>query len=88
MIHDGKYISVKLSHLTPSRKTAVYQVSNKQNIPLGLVSYRSAWRKYVFLPDTNTMFDETCLSEVSAFLNYARQLDYERQGLLTKARKS
>lgn len=34
---------------------------------LGFVSFRGAWRKYVFQPNAATLYDASCLREIAQF---------------------
>ena len=35
---------------------------------LGVVSFHPAWRKYVFWPEKNTIFDPACLRDLADFV--------------------
>lgn len=49
--------------------TRYWAVKAKQgNTPLGMVRWHSAWRRYVFRPEEDTLFDADCLCELQAFL--------------------
>lgn len=47
------------------RKTKIFQVYS--NVFLGLIHFRSQWRKFVFEPTTNVVFDSSCLNEIANF---------------------
>lgn len=52
-----------------TRKTRIWVVVQKQSRePLGEVRFWPAWRKYVFLPANNTLWDSYCLQIITAFL--------------------
>ena len=36
---------------------------------LGVVSFHPAWRKYVFWPEKNTIFDPACLRDLADFVD-------------------
>jgi hypothetical protein len=51
-------------------KTFVFRVvSNTDVRPLGLIRWWSHWRRYVFDPCGNTIFDVSCLLEISKFIH-------------------
>lgn len=48
-----------------NNKTLTYNVKNNvTNTLLGSISWHNHWRKYVFFPVGNMLFDASCLSEV------------------------
>ena len=69
MIVDGnKYIQFELDK--DSGKTQVWSVVNKASCePLMLIRWYGAWRQYVAEPDAGTIFNDTCLETIIAFLN-------------------
>jgi len=61
------------------RKTPIFDVSNKSGILLGSIRFYPAWRKYVFEPVGDTVFDAGCLNEIISFMQ-ERQREW-RDGL-------
>lgn len=62
-----------LGHMNPSRgyqrKTNIYEVYAKgDNFLLGRIAWYSRWRKYVFEPSANTIYEETCMREIAQFI--------------------
>lgn len=51
-------------------KTSRYAVLEKSNIAsqLGVVLWFARWRKYCFYPDPNMVYEETCMREISQFI--------------------
>jgi hypothetical protein len=51
-------------------KTNCYEVVERGNIRnvLGLIRWFPRWRKYVFAPCTETVYEETCMGEISEFI--------------------
>jgi hypothetical protein len=50
-------------------KTNVYEVTAALNAyPLGRIAWYTRWRKYVFEPSSNCIFEETCLRDISQFI--------------------
>ena len=50
-------------------RTGVWRVENKatQEI-IGFIKWCKAWRKYAFFPSYNTIFEQTCLQDITDFL--------------------
>lgn len=63
-----------LGHMNGSRgyqrKTNIYDVVERGNLAarLGRVLWFGRWRKYVFQPFENTVYEETCMREISQFI--------------------
>ena len=61
-----------LGHLNGStgyqRTTNIYDVLTKDNVKLGEIRWFSRWRKYCFFPWTDTIYEETCLRDISQFI--------------------
>ena len=57
---------------TPVRftgKTWVYEITSRSNYQtLGVVKWYGPWRQYCFHPEQETMFNQTCLAEITQFL--------------------
>jgi hypothetical protein len=53
---------------TESGKTCIWNVKSVGNsASLGQVRWFGAWRKYVFYPAPNTLFDYYCLQDIALF---------------------
>ncbi len=50
------------------QKTNKYEVCTKDNTMLGTVTWFSRWRKYAFNPLAYTVYEETCMGEISQFI--------------------
>lgn len=62
------YLKFEISE--SKEKTSVYAVKSSQdNIILGEISWFNHWRRYVFFPLENTLFDSSCLSEIKDFID-------------------
>ena len=62
-----------LGHMNGSRgyqrKTNIYDVcATGDNFLLGQIKWFSRWRKYVFEPSVNTIYEETCMRDISQFI--------------------
>ena len=74
------YMDFVLQSQEEGRKTEKWKViSAMGSHELGVVSFHPAWRKYVFWPERNTIFDPACLRELADFV--------ERQTNHWKAKK-
>jgi hypothetical protein len=49
------------------RKTDVFTVRNGDE-PLGSIAWFSPWRRFVFFPVANTLFDASCLTEITSYI--------------------
>ncbi len=67
---DSKYL-VFIKKQLFGRKTPTYTVENKSGEYLGLITFNPAWRKFVFNPASDTIFDAACLSDIIIKLNDA-----------------
>lgn len=51
------------------RKTKVYTVRTEEGRTfLGEIKWYGAWRCYAFYPTENTVFEKTCLKDITTFL--------------------
>lgn len=59
-------------------KTKVWAVKSKRNgNVLGQIRWFGRWRQYSFYPEHNTIFDSTCLKDITEFLK--NQMDEWRK---------
>lgn len=62
----NKWIRFEIYQQKP--KTTVWNViANEGNIELGRIGYYPSWRKYVFIPKANTIFEQDCLRDIADF---------------------
>jgi hypothetical protein len=65
---QGRWITFRLTTITPSRKTSVWEVVTQDGgVVIGHVSWWGAWRKYSFFPAPNTLYEPTCLRDIARF---------------------
>ena len=65
-ITEGKYISFsKAEKQNPS--TWTYTVQSNDGYPLGTIKWFASWRQYAFYPEQETVFEKTCLAEITEF---------------------
>lgn len=61
-----------------SGKTKIWDVvSNHTGEVIGHIKWHGAWRKYVFFPDPNTLWDVSCLSDILEFIK--RQMELRKE---------
>ena len=41
----------------------------KGNVKLGVVKWYAQWRRYVFYPEKDTLFDSDCMNQIKTFLD-------------------
>lgn len=77
-----KYLSF-YGYMSEKRKTPIYQVRPVRNDFefLGEIRYYPGWRKFVFMPNSNTQFDDGCLNDIADFIkndaNKYKEVDNE-----------
>ena len=80
---DYKYIRFIETEKKP--KTSVWECRNKESdFLLGVVKYYGPFRKYSWFPESNTVFEFTCMSNINQFLS---EVEEERKANAEKLRK-
>jgi hypothetical protein len=65
--YTGTFIEIE--EINPAPKTRRFViVTKKEGMRLGSVSWWGAWRKYVFIPEKGTLYEEVCLREIASFV--------------------
>jgi len=68
-----KYKYIHFEIIEEKRKTHVWGCFNNRSGKLiGEIKWYSAWRQYCFFPYTRSLFNDTCLDNVSHFLGQLR----------------
>ncbi len=63
------YLRIDLTGKSVSGLTSIYRVFNKDNLEgLGEVKWFARWRQYCFFPFSDTVFEKTCLHDISEYL--------------------
>ena len=76
----SKWINFELKE--QKAKTQVWNIISKEDsIILGYIAWYPPWRKYVFFPNNNMVFEKTCLNDIILFID---RLMYERKNILLK----
>jgi len=65
---ESKYLDF-IKEIVPNRKTPLVHVMNKSTTYLGTICFYPAWRKFVFNPESDIVFDTSCLSDIIAEIN-------------------
>lgn len=50
------------------RITKTFEVRNTSEEMLGWIAWKAGWRRYVFQPVNETVFDASCLAEIAGYL--------------------
>lgn len=64
------FLYIELVGTSPSQKTNCYRVFNKDNLEesIGEIKWFGRWRQYCFFPFSDTVFEKTCLQDLSQYL--------------------
>lgn len=66
----GNYIAICNLGKIDGRKTNIYEVTTLDGVKvlLGTIKWYGRWRKYVFQPEQETIYEETCLRDIAQFI--------------------
>jgi hypothetical protein len=65
---NGSYVKFEESGSSVSGKTKIWLVKNSNSdFEVGRIMWHAPWRKYVFEPARNCIFDANCLLEIASF---------------------
>ena len=69
-VWEGKYVRFDFAGLSESGKTELWTVFPKDDMTeyLGTVQWFARWRKYAFYPNPETVYEETCMEDISTFI--------------------
>jgi hypothetical protein len=85
IIKETKWIRFVLVQEGP--KTNVYSITAKEgDAHLGIIHWYGRWRQYGFFPAPHTVFEKTCLADISAFLKELMEARKKNEGALDKNR--
>lgn len=66
MSDQPTYFNIHFLRDSPTKKTQVFKVTSKdESTILGQIQWHGAWRKYVFAPNQNTIYDNKCMIELA-----------------------
>jgi len=61
---------ITFTEIRDTGKTKVFNVTPKTSEDvLGKICWYAAWRRYVFFPATQTLFDSKCLTNITFFID-------------------
>lgn len=65
---------IDFTHIGKSKsgKTDIYVVTSDRD-DLGEIKWWAHWRRYVFMPDAETVFEQDCLREIATFIEELTQ---------------
>jgi len=76
----GKWIRFEELEQPVHRKTRRWCVLPRDGVgPLGYVEWYTPWRKYVFAPVPNTVFEQDCLRDLASFCEDRTREQRERR---------
>lgn len=65
----NKYIRIQQINTDPSRKTKTFIVINtRSDFTIGTIRWYCPWKRYVFLPKSDTVWDIGCMQEIIDFI--------------------
>lgn len=70
-------LEFKNTGLSASGKTKLFDVYSGE-IELGKICFFGRWRKYVFYPEPDTLYDHLCLIEISDFCKKQTNIVFKR----------
>jgi hypothetical protein len=59
---------LNFTEIKDTGKTKIVGVGNNAGEKLGLIKWHGPWRKYVFTPITDSIYDVKCLIDIIAFI--------------------
>lgn len=63
------YLHFRELSVTKNIKTRLWEIQNNDTgAVLGTIRFYKAWRKYVFMPLAGTVYDGSCLEEITRFV--------------------
>ena len=69
---ETKWLRFHLQPQAPNRKTSRWTVyATEGGAVLGTVEWYTAWRQYVFVPESECLFNRTCLRDLAQFCDDA-----------------
>lgn len=77
MNYEGTHIRIHQIRSEKIRKTKVWDVDSKSGAYLGRIGWLGRWRRYVFAPSPNSLFEETCLKDIAGFIE-DRSVEYRK----------
>lgn len=74
VLGEYEFIIIVLRGMTPSGKTAIFDVRSKRGEDLlGTIRWFARWRQYAFYPASLTIYSAGCLDDIADFLRVAKR---------------
>ena len=70
----GTYIDFIVEGKSASGKTILVSVCTKEGEEIGKIKWFASWRQYSFFPFEDTVYEKTCLYELSNYLIELNQI--------------
>lgn len=67
LIYTSPYFMIFEQYIE-KRKTPILYIVSCTNISLGQIKWYSSWRKFCFFPNTDTIWDNNCLTFLNSFI--------------------
>lgn len=65
----GKWLVIESEPFRRGARTSTHRVSSRESgVLLGRVIWHAPWRRYVFVPAADTIFEEQCLGDIATFV--------------------
>lgn len=82
-MNNGPYILFTLAPADPKKITKTWTVAAKNSLgfTLGVVKWWSAWRRYCFFPNADTVYDADCLWDIADFCAHMTREQKENQAI-------
>ncbi len=71
---NSKFLSFKILEPLGMKKTATIYIDNKDGDRLGKIIYHAPWRRYVFAPNRDTIYDKKCHDDIGKAIDFAEGL--------------
>ncbi len=75
----GKYMLVREPTPSVTGKTKIWIIVDRSNGLLGKVRWFGRWRCYAFFPETDTVFNASCMRELVMFCDEATKKQRSRE---------
>lgn len=62
------YLNIRRERQSDSGLTGIFSVKTIGYDELGEIRWHAPWRRYVFYPNSGTLFDSSCLLEICSFI--------------------
>jgi hypothetical protein len=71
---NSRFLTFRVVEPLGAKKTSTIYVDNKDGDRLGKIYYHAPWRRNVFAPNRDTIFDKKCLGDIDKAIDFAERL--------------